>query len=67
MNAQAAAAKRLSIVLSAVGQENGFLNFTSASARNALEQESAFVPSAAGQASFRLRRNQSDHYPSQGS
>jgi hypothetical protein len=65
MNAQVAAAKRLSIVLSAAEQENGFLGFSSTGAKNALEQESAFVLSAAGQASFRLRPyNQIDPQPS---
>jgi hypothetical protein len=63
MNAQVATAKRLSIVLSAAGQESDFLDFTSTSAKNALEQESAFVLSAAGRASFRLRRNQTDPLP----
>jgi hypothetical protein len=63
MNAQVAAAKRLSIVASAAARENGFLDFTSTSAKNALEQESAFVPFAAGQASFRLRHNRTDPLP----
>jgi hypothetical protein len=58
MNAQIATAKRLSIVPSAAGQENGFRDFSSTSVKNALEQESAFVLSAAGQASF--RHNQAD-------
>jgi hypothetical protein len=62
MNAQIATAKRLSIVLSAAGQENDFRDFTSTSAKNALEQESAFVLSAAGQASF--RHNQTNPLPS---
>jgi hypothetical protein len=52
---QVAAAKGLSIVLSAAEQENGFPDFSSTGAKNALEQESAFVLSAAGQASLRLR------------
>jgi hypothetical protein len=50
MNAQVAAAKRLYIVPSAAGQENGFLDFTSASAKNALERADALVLSAAGRA-----------------
>jgi hypothetical protein len=60
MNAQVAAVKRLSIVLSAAGQENGFRDFTSTNAKNALERESAFVLSAAGQASLRLCHRQAD-------
>jgi hypothetical protein len=54
------AAKRPSIVLNAMGQESGFWAFTPASAKNALEQENAFVLYAAGQASFRFRHNQID-------
>ena len=63
MSAQVAAAKRLSIVVGATARENGFLDFTSTRAKNALERESAFVLSAAGQASFRLRRNHADPPP----
>jgi hypothetical protein len=60
MNVQVAAAKRLSTVLSVAGQENGFLDFTSVTAKNALGQESGFVLPAAGPASFKLRQNQTD-------
>jgi hypothetical protein len=57
MNAPVATAKRLSVVLSAAGQENGLLDSTSASAKNAMVPESAFVMPAAGQASFKTRDN----------
>jgi hypothetical protein len=60
MNAPAAAAKRLFVVLSAAGQENGLWDFTSASARNAPERESVLALSAAVQASFKPRHNQTD-------
>jgi hypothetical protein len=60
MNDQIAAAKRLSIVLYAMGRESGLWDFISATAKNALEPESVLVLSAAGQASFRLRHNQTD-------
>ena len=60
MNARVAAAKRLSIVLSAAGQESDFPDFTSTSAKNALEKESAFVMSAAGRALSRLHRSQTE-------
>jgi hypothetical protein len=55
-------AKRLSIVLNAMGQESGLLDFISATAKNAPERESALVLSAAGQV-FKPRHNQTDPLP----
>ena len=59
MNALIAIAKRLSSVLNAMGQESSLRDFTSATAKNAPERESALVLSAAGQA-FKYRHNQTD-------
>jgi hypothetical protein len=63
MNALIAMAKRLSIVLNAMGQESGLWDFTPGSAKNAQEQESVLALSAAGQALFQHRRNQTDPLP----
>jgi hypothetical protein len=63
MNAPAAVAKRPFIVLSATAQENGLWGFTSASARTAPERESVFALSAAVQAPFKPRHNQTDPLP----
>ena len=60
MNALIAMAKRLSIALSAMDQESGLWDFIPATAKNAQELERAPVLSAAGQASFRHRQNQTD-------
>jgi len=60
MNAIIAAAKRRSFVLNAADQESGFWDFKSSSAKNVLERESALVLSAAGQALFQSRHNQTD-------
>ena len=62
MNALIAMAKRLSIVLNAMGQESGLWDFISATAKNAPERESALVLSAAGQV-FKHRHNQTDPLP----
>ena len=63
MNAPAATAKRLFIVISAAGQENGLWGFSSASASNAPERASVLALSAAGQASLKPRPNQTDRLP----
>jgi hypothetical protein len=55
-------AKRLSIVLNAMGQESGLWDLISATAKSAPERESALVLSAAGQA-FNHRRNHNDPLP----
>jgi hypothetical protein len=52
MNALIAMAKRLSVVLNAMGQERGLWDFTPATAKNAQERESILALSAAGQALF---------------
>jgi hypothetical protein len=62
MNALIAMAKRLSIVSNAMGQESGLWDFIPATAKYAPERESTLVLSAAGQAPFRHRHNQTDHY-----
>ena len=58
LNALIAMAKRLSIVLNAMGQESGW-DFISATAKNVPERESALVLSAAGQL-LKHRHNQTD-------
>jgi hypothetical protein len=63
MNAPAAAAKRLFIVLSAAGRENGTWGFTSANARDAPERESVLALSAEVQGPFKPRHNQTDPPP----
>jgi hypothetical protein len=63
MNALIAMAKRLSVVLNAMGQESGLWDFTPATAKNAQERESTLVLFAAGQALFPHRRNQTDPLP----
>jgi hypothetical protein len=62
LNAPAAAAKRVLIVLSAAGLENGLCDFTT-SARSAPERESVLALSAAVQAPFKPGHNQTqgDH------
>jgi hypothetical protein len=63
MSALVAAAKRPSIVLNATGQECGLPGFTPVSAKSALERESVPALSAAEQASFKPRHNQTDPLP----
>jgi hypothetical protein len=63
MNALIAMAKRLSIVLDAMVQESGLWDFTPATAKNAQARERALVLSAAGQALFQHRHNQTDPLP----
>ena len=63
MNALIAMAKRPSIVLDATDQESGLWDFILATAKNAQERERALVLSAAGQALFRHRHNQTDPLP----
>ena len=63
MNALIAMAKRLSIVLDAMDQESGLWDFIPATAKNAQERERALVLSAAGQALFQHRHNQTDPLP----
>jgi hypothetical protein len=61
MNALIVTAK--AIVLNAMGRESGLRDFISATAKNAPERESVLVLSAAGQASFKHRDNQTDPPP----
>src|SRR5215468_11720796 len=63
MNALTAMAKRLSVALNAMDQASGLWVFMPATAKNAQERERALVLSAAGQASFRHRHNQTDPLP----
>jgi hypothetical protein len=56
-------AKRLSIVLNAMGQGSGLWDFMPATAKNAQERERALVLSAAGKALFQHRHNQTDPLP----
>jgi hypothetical protein len=63
MNALIAMAKKLSVVLNAMGQERGLWDFTPATAKNAQERESTLVLFAAGQALFPHRHNQTDPPP----
>jgi hypothetical protein len=63
MNALIAVAKRLSIVLNATAQGSGLWDFLPATAKNAQERERALLPSAAGQALFQHRHNQTDPVP----
>ena len=56
-------AKRLSVVLNAMGQESGLWDFTPATAKNAQEPERALVLSVAGQALFQHHQNQTDTLP----
>ena len=58
-----ATAKKLSIVLNAMGLESGLWDFLVATAKNVPERESALVLSAAGQASFKRHHNQTDPLP----
>jgi hypothetical protein len=60
MNAPAAEVKRRFIASSVAGQENGSRGFSPVSARNAPEQERVFALSAAAQALFKPRHNQTD-------
>jgi hypothetical protein len=50
----------------AMGREGGLWGFISVTVKNATERESALVLFAAGQASFRHRRNQPDPLGSPG-
>jgi hypothetical protein len=63
INALIAMAKRLSIVLNAMGQESGLWDFLPATAKNTQERESSLVLSAAGQALFQHRHNQTEPLP----
>jgi hypothetical protein len=63
MNVLIAMAKRLSVVLNAMGQESGLWDFIAATAKNAPERESTPVLSAAGLAALRHRHNQTDPLP----
>lgn len=59
-NALIATAKRLPVVSNAMDRESGLRDFISVTAQNAPERESVLVLSAAGQAPFKLRHNQTD-------
>jgi hypothetical protein len=63
MNALIAMAKRLSIVLDAMGQESGLWDFTPATAKNAQARERPLVLSAAGPALFQQRQNRTEPLP----
>jgi hypothetical protein len=60
MNVLIAMAKRRSLVLNAMGQESGLLDFTPTTAKNAVARESAFVLSAMGQVFATIKLT---HYP----